>query len=279
MTNYLVVTTEQTTNDIIVFDQDADWATAGAVKWRWSAPGGAGTVWDNLSDVRMRSTRAYGPVVLVAASGGWVGMLRRDTKKVVWHAVPGGNPHAVERIAGGVIVVASSASGELRLYADSTHTEPFRTIALEMAHGVLYDPAHSCLWAIGHQQLVRYQVSGTGASTKLTVHSRTAFKGTGHDVQPVYGDPDGLWFTDSYGVYRLGIKANEYHEVDGTNGVKAYVSQPSGIRVRAKADNAGPRAWGGPTIDFFDAGGKKAFSRTRPGAEFYKARLWIPSFH
>ncbi|TKA06203.1 DUF6528 family protein [Actinacidiphila oryziradicis] len=151
MTNYLGVTTEQTTNDIIVFDQDADWATAGAVKWRWSAPGGAGTVWDNLSDVRMRSTRAYGPVVLVAASGGWVGMLRRDSKKVVWHAVPGGNPHAVERIAGGVIVVASSASGELRLYADSTHTEPFRTIALEMAHGVLYDPAHSCLWAIGHQ--------------------------------------------------------------------------------------------------------------------------------
>lgn len=278
--NYPIATTEQTTNDVIVFDQDTEWSKSSSVLWRWSAPGGAGTSWYNLSDVRLRRTQAHGVVVLVAASGGRAAMLLRNSRKIVWQvSTPGDNPHAVERIPGGVIVTATTHPGRLRFYADSTHTAPFRTIALAKAHGVLWDPVRSSLWAIGDKRLVRYSVSGKGAKTKVNVHSQVALKGTGHDLQPVYGDPDALWFTDSYGVYRLNAEKGTHRLVDDTNHVKAYVSQPSGIRVRAKADYAGTRDWAGPTIDFFDAAGKKSFSRTRPGAEFYKARIWTPGFH
>ena len=105
-----------------------------------------------------------------------------------------------------------------------------------------------------------------------------SFKGTGHDLQPVYGDPDALWFTDSYGVYRLDAAKNTYEQVDGTNQVKAYISQPTGIRVPAPRRTTRARATGGPTIDFFDADGENAFSRTRPGAEFYKVRIWTPDY-
>jgi hypothetical protein len=279
-TTYPIATTEQTTNDVIVFDQEGDWAEAASVVWRWSAPGGSGTPWYNLSDVRLRSTKAYGTVVLVAASGGRTAMLRKSTRQILWQvSTPEDNPHAIERLPGGVIVTASTKPGRLRFYADSTHTKPFRTVGLALAHGVLYDPARKALWAIGDKQLIRYSLSGKGAGTKLAVHSRVTFKGTGHDLQPVYGEPDALWFTDTYGAYRLDATTNTYEEVDGTHHVKAYISQPTGIRARAKADYAGPRDWGGPTIDFFDADGKKAFSRTRHGAEFYKVRLWTPDFH
>jgi hypothetical protein len=274
-----IATTEQTTNDIIVFDQDGDWSSSSSVTWRWSPPAGS-AVWYNLSDVRLRDTKAYGKVVLVAASGGKTAMLRKDKKTVVWQvSTPQDNPHSIERIPGGVIVTASTKPGRLRFYADSTHTVPFKVISLAKAHGVLYDPERSALWAIGDKQLVRYSLSGEGSGTRISVHSRVSFKGTGHDLQPVYGDPDALWFTDSYGVYRLDATKNTYEQVDATNQVKAYISQPTGIRVRAKADNAGPRDWGGPTIDFFDADGEKAFSRTRPGAEFYKVRIWTPDYH
>jgi hypothetical protein len=273
-----IATTEQTTNDIIVFDQDRDWSSSSSVTWRWSPPAGS-AAWYNLSDVRLRDTKAYGKVVLVAASGGKAAMLRKDKKTVVWQvSTPQDNPHAIERIPGGVIVTASTQPGRLRFYADSTHTVPFKVISLAKAHGVLYDPKRKALWAIGDKQLVRYTLSGEGSATRIAVHSRVSFQGTGHDLQPVYGDPDALWFTDSYGVYRLDAAKNTYEQVDAANQVKAYISQPSGIRIRAKADNAGPRDWGGPTIDFFDADGGKAFSRTRPGAEFYKVRIWTPDY-
>ncbi|MEC4018786.1 DUF6528 family protein, partial [Streptomyces sp. H27-D2] len=269
MVTYPIATVEQTTNDVIVFDQDLDWRTAASVKWRWSAAGGAGTAWHNLSDVRLRNTQAYGTVVLVCASGGRAAMLRLSTGRTVWQTLPGENPHAIERIPGGVLVVASSQPGRLRFYTDSTHIQPFLTMGLPGAHGALYDPVRTCLWVIGDEQLIRYTVTGSGAGTTLTVHSRARFAGLGHDVQPVFGDHGALWFTDSFGVYRLDIDTMEYEQADAGNGVKSYVSQPTGIRVLARADNAGPRAWGGPTIEFFDSSGRPAFTRTRPGAEFY----------
>ncbi|WP_240677461.1 DUF6528 family protein [Actinacidiphila soli] len=177
-TTYPIATTEQTTNDVIVFDQEGDWADASSVVWRWSAPGGSGTPWYNLSDVRLRSTKAYGSVVLVAASGGRTAMLRKSTRQILWQvSTPEDNPHAIERLPGGVIVTASTKPGRLRFYADSTHTKPFRTVGLALAHGVLYDPARKALWAIGDKQLIRYSLSGKGAGTKLAVHSRVTFKG------------------------------------------------------------------------------------------------------
>lgn len=279
-TSHPIATADQSTNGVLVFDPDAaDWSRGAAVTWRWSAPGGAGTSWQHLSDVRLRRTREYGRVVLVAASGGRAAMVREDTGAIVWQTItPADSPYAIERIPGGVIVVASGAPGRLRLYADAGRTAPFRTVPLPRARGVLYDPEHEALWAIGAGRLVRFALSGRGAATTLTEHSVVRFEGEGRDLQPVYGDPGSLWFTDTYGVYRLDVAGRRYRQVDGSGGVSAYTSQPGGTRIRARSEAAGPRGWGGPTIEFLDADGTPAYSRTRPGAEFATVRLWTPDF-
>ncbi|WP_329184131.1 DUF6528 family protein [Actinacidiphila glaucinigra] len=275
-----IATADQSCNGVLVFDPEAtDWSGASAVTWRWSAPGGAGTSWQHLSDVRLRRTQAYGRVVLVAASGGRAAMVREDTGAIVWQTVtPADSPHAIERIPGGVIVVASGAPGRLRLYADTEQSTPFRTVPLPRARGVLYDPEHGALWAIGAGRLVRYTVSGRGAATTLTEHSAVRFEGEGRDLQPVYGEPGSLWFTDTYGVYRLDVATRRYRQVDGASGVSAYTSQPTGTRIRARSQAAGPRGWGGPTVEFLDADGTPEYARTRPGAEFATVRLWTPDF-
>lgn len=264
---------EQVANDVIVFDQAKDWSKAEAVTWRWSAPGAA--PWVNLSDVRLRNTKLHDNVVLVTAWGR-AAMLSRHSERVLWAATPGGNPHAIERLPGGVIVTASSA-GYLRLYRPPS-TTAFKKVPLPGAHGVLYDSKREVLWTVGDKRLVRYRITGSGTGTRLHKVATKAIRGLGHDLQPVYGDPDSLWFTDTYGVYRFDIPAKTFHEVDGANGVKSYVSQPSGLRARTRADHGGPRKWAGPTVDFFRASGDKAFSRTRRGAEFYKVRIWTPAF-
>lgn len=247
-----IATADQSCNGVLVFDPEAaDWSGAAAVTWRWSAPGGAGTSWQHLSDVRLRRTQAYGRVVLVAASGGRAAMVREDTGAIVWQTVtPADSPHAIERIPGGVIVVASGAPGRLRLYADTEQSAPFRTVPLPRARGVLYDPEHGAV----------------------------RFEGEGRDLQPVYGEPGSLWFTDTYGVYRLDVATLRYRQVDGASGVSAYTSQPTGTRIRARSQAAGPRGWGGPTVEFLDADGTPEYARTRPGAEFATVRLWTPDF-
>ncbi|MFF3561735.1 DUF6528 family protein [Streptomyces sp. NPDC002574] len=279
-TSHPIATAEQTGNDVLVFDPGAaDWSLDAAVAWRWKAPGGTGTSWQHLSDVRLRRTQAYGRVVLVTALGGRAAMVREDTGAIVWQTItPADTPRAIERIPGGVIAVASAAPGRLRLYTDTEQSGPFLTIPLSRAHGVLYDPERAALWAIGEERLVRYALSGRGPATMLTEHSVIHFEGQGVDLQPVYGEPGALWFTDTNGAYRLDAETRKYRQVDGADDVRAYLSQPTGTRIRARGQVFGPRAGGGPTVDFLDPDGSRAYSRTRPGAEFSAVRLWTPDF-
>ncbi|MDT3395848.1 DUF6528 family protein [Streptomyces sp. B1866] len=281
--NHYVVTTERVRNEILVLDQAEDWSTGAAVKWRWSAPraGEGGPRWGELADVRVRATQAYGTVVLVAMACGRAAMVRQATKRVVWQALepPGEPPLAVERLAGGVLVTACGGAGSLRLYAGASHTAPFRAVPLPGARGVLYDPRRTSLWALGDGRLLCYRVTGRGEATKLTATGTVELPDAGRDLQPVYGDEDALWLTGTSGVYRLDLATMTCREVDAGRGVASYVSQPSGIRVRVRAEGRPPHGWGSPTVDFLDGHGRPLFGRTRPGAVFTRARLWTPAFH
>ncbi|ROT33637.1 DUF6528 family protein [Micromonospora sp. HM5-17] len=299
--NYYLATTEQVSNRVLVWNRNVAW-TEGNLYWQFS-PGTTSGAWQNLSDVRIRATAAFGTVALVTASGGRAAIIdvksgkpRATTADILWQATPGGNPHAIERITdNGSIVVASSA-GTLKLYAPTKISDPstlalVQTISLPGAHGVLYDPTYKYIWAIGQGKLVSYAVTGTYRNTRLVATGSPINLGTytnsdgvvtpnlGHDLQPSYTDPHTLFITHTTGVFSVDTTTRTLTRISSTTRVKAYVNQaPSGERAWVRGDNTGSRTWGSPTVQFFDANGNPTEAKTVSGAEFYKVRTWTTAF-
>jgi hypothetical protein len=236
--------------------------------------------------VRIRDTASFGVVGLAAASGGNVGIwditdeADQELNDLLWSATPGGNPHAIERIPNiGVIVTASSA-GYLTVYGPTAISNPstlakVQTVTLAGAHGVLWDPVNSWLWAIGDKTLRAYRVTGSYRETRLVYTGKSVtLPGLGHDLQPDYTDPDKLWITDTYGIYRVNKTDLTAAKFSSTPRVKSFVRHTGGEDFWVQGDNAGSRTWGSPTVNF-----SVSPDRTKSGAEFYKARFYSTAFH
>nr|WP_275477338.1 DUF6528 family protein [Streptomyces roseifaciens] len=98
---------------------------------------------------------AGGRAVTVSASSGGVAVIEYPSKRVLFYALPGGNPHSVQMLPDGNLVVACSTGGD-RLALYSTHrldklpeTEEAMRTKLIDAHGVWWDSTRELLWAIG----------------------------------------------------------------------------------------------------------------------------------
>jgi hypothetical protein len=288
--SYTVVLSEQTTNRLLAFDKNASWTDANI---HWSFSPGTGNGWSNLSDVKVRKTAAQGWVALTVASGGRAGIVNLTSEKnqelndLQWTALPGGNPHAIERIPNnGSVVVASSDPGKLTVYAPSRISElgtlaQVQEISLPGAHGVLWDPTYSYLWAIAKGKLVPYGVTGTYRSTRLHASHGSIDIGAanlGHDLQPDYTSKGTLLITHTTGVYAVTTSSRTLTKISGTHGVKAYLRHSSGERAWVHADGTEPRTWASDTVQFFTSAGAKSFTRTRAGAQFYKVRVWTPDY-
>lgn len=284
-TSYYVATTEQVKNKVLVFDKNKAFTDANV---HWSFSPGAG-VWGNLSDVKIRSTSAQGWIALVAASGGKAGIVDIASEKhtelndLKWSATPGGNPHAIERIPGNGSVVVASSAGYLTVYAPSSVSNlaslaKVQTINLAGAHGVLWDPTYQLLWAIGKGTLRGYAVEGTYRSTRLRHYGAAVSLGSGnlgHDLQPDYSNTQRLLCTATDGVYEISTTGGTFgkKKISSETRVKSYVRHSSGEVLSVRGDNAGSRTWASPTVRF-----SQSADRSRPGAEFYKARIWTPAF-
>ncbi|NUR71880.1 MAG: hypothetical protein HOU81_13740 [Hamadaea sp.] len=302
---YLVATTEQKTNDVLVFSHSNTSWSDGNVRWRWSAP--AGSTWTNLSDVKRRPTAAWGDVVLVAASGtasagGKAAMIDQSSKSVVWSATVPGNPHAVERIKNyGAIVVASSRArqysssfadgGGLSLFIPSSNGGKPGTsysgsvkYGFEGAHGVLYDTNSGLLLAVGKGELRAYHlvVNSSGHLTGLKLACKTTFSGTGHDLQPDYASGKFFYTVGgtgtNHGVWEVSLLYagaswvfSGKRRISTATYVKAYGSLPNGVRFYVDAPSES-QYW--TSSVGFSSGG----SGSRSGAKFYKARYWTTAF-
>ena len=204
---------------------------------------------------------------------------------LLWTGSPGGNPHAIERIPDiGAIVTASSsdgllAGGYLCVYGPTAISDPstlarVQTIAFKGAHGVLWDPLYKYLWAVGDKVLKAYTVTGTYRDTRLNYTGKSvALSGLGHDLQPDYTNTGKLFVTDTYGIHHVDKATLTQQQIITEGSVKAFVRHSSGEDVSVKADNAGARTWGSPTIRL-----SASPDRTRTGAEFYKARIYTTAF-
>ncbi|MFF9625083.1 DUF6528 family protein [Streptomyces griseosporeus] len=130
----------------------------------------------------------------------------------VGHSV---NMHGVELLPNGSVAVAEVGTASVRLYtaaqgapgnSPSAWQTPYDTEPLAGAHQVLWDDTMNSLWAIGDTELVRYTLTADGKLQKSDTYALPK-NGTspayGHDIAPVYGDPDRLWVSANAGAVQF----------------------------------------------------------------------------
>lgn len=288
---YDVAVCEQYRNQIQIYSSAAGWT---APKWVWS-PGAGG--WANLSDVKFRATAKFGEIALVAASGGNVGIVRKNasgtqgTGSLLWHASPGSNPHAIERIPNIGAVVAASSGGYLHVYGPTSVNDPatlalVQTISFPGAHGLWYDDVHGRFWAVGQDKATSYAVSGSGRGTRLVgaVNVPIGSGNLGHSLDASYKDSSILLVSHTSAVVAINKTTHAVSTVHANHAVKSFSQHSSGeafwVQSTGKTYHGDSRNWVNPNVQFFTATGARSFARGLSyGAEFYKARLHAVGYH
>lgn len=127
--------------------------------------------------------------LLVTSSGGGCALLELPSGKPLWWARVT-NAHSIEALPGGMIAVASSVGkggDKVLLFDQKVPLLPLSEIPLPSAHGLVWDDARKCLWALGFRELITCTADGR----KLSVKSRHKLPDTdGHDLRPVTASPD-----------------------------------------------------------------------------------------
>jgi hypothetical protein len=288
---YDVAVCEQYRNQIQIYPSSTDWTSP---EWIWS-PGGGG--WSNLSEVKFRTTAAFGEVALVAASGGNVGIVRKaasgtqGTGSLLWEAAPGYNPHAIERIPNIAAIVTASSEGYLHVYGPSAISDPstlqlVQTISYAGAHGLWYDDINNRLWAVGQGRATSYEVSGNYRNTRLIngIDVSLGASNLGHSLDASYKYSDILLASHSTAVVAINKTTHAVTTVHANQAVKSFSQHPSGeafwVQSTGLTYHGDTRDWVNPNVQFFDTTGAPSFTRGLSyGAEFYKARLHAVGYH
>lgn len=290
-----VAVTDQGAHEITVLDPTkTDWnsGSAAVVKWRWSPNARNGFSdptpgWGLPDEARLRYSAKYDTrFLMVNDSYGFIGMVHYPSGWRWWsvNVASGPNPHAVELLPDGNVAAAASTGGWVRIYTASQgpRSTTYVQYALAGAHGVLWDPERQVLWALGDNELVALRIGGTPAAPTVTkVSSSPLPTAGGHDLQPVYGSTDRLWVSSGSRVYQYAKSTNSWHsdyrdaaKID-VGGVKSVSINPATGQVLRTRPKAGCRTtWCTDTVEFFGPD----TTRTRTGAEIYKARWWYQEY-
>ena len=255
-----------------VFIVDAAEAAAGKVNklWRWNA--------QEASDVPEEAKREFhhmdeckaveqGAKLLVCASNGGCALIERATKRVLWRA-KSRNAHSLDLLPGDRVVVASSLSGDhLEVFDLKDGATPVFKTPLRSAHGVLWDEARHCLWALGFDELRCYTLVGWDtASPSLQLKSTHKLPDAdGHDLRPVPASAD-LLLTTEHGVHLFDRDRSSFRPHPT---LKDHAKVKS-VDVHPVTQRIVLSTWGA-TLRLFAPEGTITFKDARP----YKAR-WLP---
>ena len=205
----------------------------------WSLPVG------HCAGVKYREDTVFGDVIIV--SGKKSAIYEYPSKRVIWSTKnPGNNPHSIEILPSGNIVIASSTGKTVRLFHtsaildenDTTGGQDYIDYELKGARGVLWDPEYNTLWAIGSRELVAYSVVGSGKNERLERIEGLGFTvypgcpSTGHDITPDYTDSRYLYFAAG-AVFRYDKKENTYAPIAHSEtffqtGIRGFSNNPNG---------------------------------------------------
>ena len=253
----------------------------------------------HAAGLKYRENTVLGNVILVAGSRSTI--LSYPSGKRIWYtSTPGSNPHSIEMLPSGNIVIASSSDGILRLFKTSALVDKNKDVAkaytdytLDDAHGVLWDPEYQLLWALGAYDLKAYRVEGTGTEEKLVEVPKMSLKLPeskywGHDLSPDYTNTRYLYITVGACVLRFDKEelslTEDFPNSDLINrsNVKGFSNNPSG-NFFATGETGGEgcewkdwwkAAWCTNTIYYYRANGEilEKFTLTTEKSAFYKAR-------
>ncbi len=197
-----------------------------------------------VSGVKYRENTVFGDVILFVASGGYAGIVTYPDKKVVWEIDDcGDNPHSIEILPDGNVVCAASSGSSIRLYYTSEvqygeliSQKDYVEYTLEDAHGVLWDPQHNVLWAVGGYELVAFDVVGKGLNSSLEFTEKRYSLPTywGHDLSADMNDANSLWISTGESVYHFNKTTGEFasqfdnYEILNKNDIKGFGNNKNG---------------------------------------------------
>lgn len=253
----------------------------------------------HAAGLKYREDTVFGDVIIVAGSTSAIYSFPSGRK--LWRTnSPGKNPHSVELLPSGNLVIASSTGGTVRLFYTSyildrswSKAEKYVDYTLEGAHGVLWDPEYRVLWALGNYELKAYRLQGEGheetlvEDTDMTVKLPEG-KYWGHDLSPDYTDTRYLYITVGSCVMRVdkeeGVLIEDFqnHEILGGTNIKGFSNNPDGsffIAGEAGGEGCSWQDWGNASwctdsIYFcYDNGGSlEKLKLTSTESAFYKVR-------
>ena len=177
-----------------------------------------------MSGVKYREDTVFGDVVIVCASRGYAGIVSYPEGEVLWEVYDSGdNPHAIEILPSGNVVVAASEGGTLRLYNssavlqnDTEASVTYKEYNFMNAHGVLWDPEYDVLWVVGGSELNAYTVSEDGGTEELQISDNLGGRLpglNGHDLSADFMDSQYLWVAGGKHVYHFDKKTGEMSDV------------------------------------------------------------------
>lgn len=257
----------------------------------------------HAAGIKYREGTVFGNVVLIAASqsSGTAGIYSYPSGKSLWTtSSPGSNPHSIEMLPSGNLIIASSSDHKLRFFKTSAlkngGSVSYVDYTLEDAHGVLWDPKYSVLWAIGNVDLKAYRIQGSGTGEKLVEDTSLSiklpenFRG-GHDLSPDYTNTRYLYLSLGYRLVKFDKETKQMLTLTtkSPDSVKGFSNNPNGnIFASGKCggtgtswDNAHYNSWCTDTINFCKLKGdgtyEKIAIKTTTRA-FYKTRAFCGSY-
>ncbi|MDF1602622.1 DUF6528 family protein [Nocardioides sp. YIM 152315] len=309
--DYWILAGDQSGPRLIALDPAVtDWNTAAAVKWQWQPTAALGfsaaeiAAFGRVTGFALRDTPA-GQRIVVTASYGLAAVISYPAGVRQWATIlpTSANLHGIELLPNGNVAVSSTntTSGFVRVYAASQgpNATTYAEYSLHaQSHNVLWDPVTERLWLIGKQGpdeddpriLTALAVTGTDDHPRLT-EDATKWNELpdigGHDLTADPNDPHRLVLSTDAHTYEFDKSAGGgFTELPVTAGglakVKSIVRQPSGRTVLTRPDHdkspqgdcATVNTWCTESVELFGP----AATRTRDGAQFYRARTMNPSY-
>lgn len=246
----------------------------------------------SLAGLKYRENTIFGNVIIVAGGDGSTGIYDTSGGKIWSTSNPGNNPHSVEILPSGNLVVASSTGDTVRLFTTSAlkngGSVNYYDYTLDDAHGVLWDPAYNRLWALGNSALNAYSLSGSGTGERLVYDASKSitlpsyFRG-GHDLSPDYTNTRYLYLSLGGRVVKFdkSTKTMDTLFTKTPDSVKGFSNNPAGNIFFTGQAGMFDASWITNTIHFWKLQPDGSYEKIMVSSStdtFYKSRVYCGSY-
>ncbi len=220
-----------------------------------------------LSPTDAKRVEIDGVVHVLAAYHSRVRLIRFSDRKVIKDFPSYSSCHSAELLPGGSLVSANSNHGMLRLHKSA---DAFTDMELPYAHGVTWDKARNCLWALGDKL---YRIRHQDGRLTIDKHFELPESPTGHDLFPLRKEAK-LFVSNNHALYLFDIAAESFELISKLKNIKSASQHLDGTLWATDPKHLkGAHNW--QTDSVLRVRPEQPVIRHRnQGSKFYKARWW-----